>query len=254
MKKEIHLILLSFLIFSCEGEKQKTEIKKEEVAVKLSGEVEKIAKRHIEAELSIPASEKYSFHIYKENLDGDSEMDAIITVNRLDYAMNKAAMENKTAKRAELGFMGNYNYIFYYDGKLKQISAPVILPSSPKAELKVSFENVFSSKHKDILVDFRVLNASYKDIYTVSDHNPKRIFQWKNFDGLKSVISEAYYFEYVSGSIGLEKDIVVKKATLIQPQGEIDIFTYEPELVKTNEIVHQFFFHPESKKYMTMKK
>lgn len=240
-------------MISCEGENLKNEPNKVEAEVIETGRVEEIAKKHIRRELSIPGNEKFTYHIYKEKLNDDGATDAIITVNRLEYAMNEAAKENNSAKKAEIGFMGNYNYIFFYDGKLKQISTPVTVPSSPLAQLKISFENVFSENYKDVLVDFRVLNASYKDFYTTSGGTIKRIFQWKNFDGLKSDESEAYYFEFAKGTMGPHKDIIVKKALLIQPKNEIDLYSFEPEIEKKNEVVHKFFYHPEGKKYMTLK-
>ena len=97
---------------------------------------------------------------------------------------------------AELGFMGNYNYFFYFDGALNLISPPLAIPSSPMLPLKVSFENISSSSFKDILIDFRIRNSSYKDYYTVTNHSPRRIFQWKIFDGLGTPKEESFIFNY----------------------------------------------------------
>lgn len=252
MKKSIIFVLLTILVFACGEEKNPTDEVKETID-KSNETVESMAKRHIESRLSIPATEKYTYHIYKEYLDSDDKIDAIITVNRLSFAMDEAAKSTNTAKQAEIGFMGNYNYIFYYDGGLNKISPQIAIPSSPKAELKITFENIQSDIYKDILIDYRILNASYKDFYTVSNHIPRRVFQWKNYDGLKSETSEAYYFTYTDGSMSIVKDILVKKATLIQPSGEIDIYSFDPEMKKTDEIVHRFFYYPKQGKYLTEK-
>jgi hypothetical protein len=187
-------------------------------------------------------------------LDGDDKMDAIITVNRLQFALDEAAKSDNSAKRAEFGFMGNHNYMFYYDGGLDKISPQIAIPSTPQAELKVSFENVSSDAYKDILIDFRVRNASYKDFYTVSNHTPRRIFQWKNFDGLGSDVSEAFTFKIEEGAVGLQKDILVMKANIVQPKKKVDLFTFEPELTETNELVHRFFYNDQMGKYVTLKK
>ncbi|MEY3237505.1 MAG: hypothetical protein RI883_1606 [Bacteroidota bacterium] len=244
---------MSLLLFSC-SEKPKEQSKKNPSKKVLNQSVEQMAKRHMESQLSITATEKYSYQIYKAHLDDDEKIDAIITLNRLNFAMSEAASSKNTAKQAELGFMGNYNYIFFFDGGLNKISPPIAIPSSPLAELKIAFENIQSDSYKDILVDFRVLNASYKDYYTVANHIPRRVFQWKNYDGLKSETSEAYTFEYTDGTMGFVKDILVKKATLIQPSKDVDIYKYEPILKESDEVVYRFFYHPDQGKYMTQKK
>jgi hypothetical protein len=213
--------------------------------------VESMAKRHIEADLSIPATEKFTYHIYKAHLDGDDKIDAIITVNRLEFARQKAAQSENTAKRAEIGYMGNYNYIFYFDGGLNQISPNIPIPSSPMAELTVIFEHVTSDAFKDAIVEFRILNASYRDYYTITNHTPRRIFQWKNFEGINSDTKEAFCFSYDTGTMGPSRDIIVKKARFTQKESATDIYSYKPNLVPTNEIVYRFFYHPKQGKYVT---
>ncbi len=253
INKLIFCFVLAF-ISSCGDSKSKETVLPEVTEDNSKQTVEKMAERHIESKLSIPATEKYTYKIYKEHLDDDGKIDAIITVNRLEFAMDEASRSNNTAKLAEIGFMGNYNFLFLFDGGLNMISPQIAIPSSPMAELVVSFENIQSDKFKDVLVDFRIKNASYKDYYVISNHIPRRVFQWKNYDGLTSKISEAYYFEYGDGTMTEMKDILVKKAILKQPTKEVDVSKYAPELTKTDELVFRFFYHPKEGKYMTMRK
>ncbi len=253
INKLIFCFVLAF-ISSCGDSKSKETVLPEVTEDNSKQTVEKMAERHIESKLSIPATEKYTYKIYKEHLDDDGKIDAIITVNRMEFAMDEASRSNNTAKLAEIGFMGNYNFLFLFDGGLNMISPQIAIPSSPMAELVVSFENIQSDKFKDVLVDFRIKNASYKDYYVISNHIPRRVFQWKNYDGLTSKISEAYYFEYGDGTMTEMKDILVKKAILKQPTKEVDVSKYTPELTKTDELVFRFFYHPKEGKYMTMRK
>ena len=62
--------------------------------------VEVLIVRQIEGNLSIPATEDYSYTIYSEELNGDDSLDYIVTVNRLDFALNKAIEKGNTAQRA----------------------------------------------------------------------------------------------------------------------------------------------------------
>ncbi len=210
-------------------------------------------KRHVESALSIPSTENYTLEIWKENLDANAKVDAIITVNRLAFAMEEASKANNTAQRASIGFMGNHNYIFYYDGELDKISPQIAVPSSPKRKLTISFEHITSEKYKDILIDYRILHASYKAFYTIKNHLPNRIFEWKNFDGLTEQTTESFLFKYEKGSYSEAKDILILEGSFMQPAAQADPYQFDPEIKPTDKLLYRFFYHPETGKYMTKK-
>ena len=248
------LFAASLSLISCSEPTKESEGEKATSESDATETLDVMAKRHVESALEIPRTEKYQLKIYRAHLDGDTKEDAIITVNRLDFAIDEAIKGGNTAKRAELGYMGNYNYFFFYDAGLNKISPPFAVPSTPHKELSVSFENISSEAFKDIIIDFRIRNSSFKDFYTVNNHNPRRIFQWKNFDGLGSATSEAYHFKFNEGSVGLQKDILVYKAEIIQPKEKVDLNVFEPELLKSDELLYRFFYAPQMGKYATEKK
>jgi hypothetical protein len=199
---KLSVLLFLFTLFycaSCNEGKDRKEVAEEELPTNHL-DLNIYAKNHIESELRISVNEKYTLSIHKENLDGDDKIDAIILVNRYEYALEEAAKSVNPAKQAELGFMGNYNYFFYFDGALNLISPPLAIPSSPMLPLKVSFENISSASYKDALIDFRIRNSSYKDFYTVANHTPRKIFQWKNFDSLGTANATCFIFNFETGS------------------------------------------------------
>jgi hypothetical protein len=246
-------LLLPLLIWSCQ-EEQTQEPTTETVQgppTKGKQSLTNYADRMVRAKLGIQANEKFELKIYRAQLDADGIEDAVITVNRLDFAMKEAMASANPAKRAELGFMGNFNYFFFFDGKLDMLSPPIAIPSSPLLPLQVSFENISSSNYKDILIDFRIRNASYKDFYTVSNHTPRRIFQFKNFDGLGTTITEAYHFEYGAGSYGPQKNIFVMEAKLEALPNGADKNTFMPQLKPLEKIKYTFFYLESEAKYAT---
>jgi hypothetical protein len=246
-------LLLPLLIWSCQ-EEQTQEPTTETVQgppTKGKQSLTNYADRMVRAKLGIQANEKFELKIYRAQLDADGIEDAVITVNRLDFAMKEAMASANPAKRAELGFMGNFNYFFFFDGKLDMLSPPIAIPSSPLLPLHVSFENISSSNYKDILIDFRIRNASYKDFYTVSNHTPRRIFQYKNFDGLGTTITEAYHFEYGAGSYGPQKNIFVMEAKLEALPNGADKNTFMPQLKPLEKIKYTFFYLESEAKYAT---
>jgi hypothetical protein len=253
------LFAASFLILSCGDQAHNDNVLMQgddipsDVQSADNGTLEERAKRHVESTLSIPGTENYSLKIYKEDLDGDDKTDAIITVNRYDFALEEAASQGNTAKRAELGFMGSYNFIFYYDGGLDKISPEIAIPSTPQKELAIAFDHISSSTYKDVIIDYRIRNAKFREFYFVSNHTPRRVFQCKLFDGLGTKSTEAYHVKYAEGTMGIQKDILILNAELVQPQNEFDPLTYEPELKHGKQLIYRFFYHPKLGKYAIMK-
>lgn len=247
-------LLLPLLIWSCK-EEQTQEPTTETVQgppTKGKQSLASYADRMIRAKLNIQANEKFELKIYRAQLDADGIEDAIVTVNRLDFAIKEAMASANPAKRAELAYMGNFNYFFFFDGKLDMLSPPIAIPSSPLLPLQVSFEHISSTDYQDIVIDFRIRNASYKDFYTVSNHTPRRIFQFKNFDGLGTSLTEAYHFEYGAGSYGPQKNIFVMEAKLEGLPAGQDKNTYQPKLIPLEKIKYTFFYLDKEGKYATM--
>lgn len=250
--KYIVLIFL-FLLLSCK--EQKKEIPDQQVSegplVKGKQSLSAYADRTVRAKLGIQANEKFDLQIYRAHLDADGIEDAIIGVNRLDFAIKEAMAAPNAAKRAELGYMGNFNYFFFFDGKLDMLSPPIAIPSSPLLPLHVQFKNISSPDYQDILIDFRIRNASYKDFYTVSNHTPRRIFQFKNFDGLGTPFTEAYHFDYGAGSYGSQKNIFVLEGQLETLPTGADKNTFIPKIKPIEKIKYTFFYLESEAKYAT---
>ncbi len=252
MKNTFALLFLFAFIFSC-SENKSTDNELTEKENNKKQTLEEIIDRHVQSQLSIPSTEKYTLHIYKEHLDGDDKIDAIITVNRLNFAYEEANKSGKYEIRKELGFTGHYNYIFYFDGGLNMISPSIIVPSSPQAELVVKFENISTSAFKDVIVDYKIRNSSFRNYYNIMNHSPVQVFQWKLYDYLGEKNVEANYIEYSNGSVGLAKDILIFKGKLKNGNNVKDIYNFSPEIEKEGELIHRFFYLDKEGKYFTKK-
>ncbi len=207
---------------------------------------------HFKKTLFINENEKYSYEIYKEHLNGDSIIDAVITINRLAYAKLKAEESENSIKAEKIGFMGPFNAFFLFDGKSNTLSSPLVVPSSPLLPLKVSFENITSIDFKDILIDFRIRNSSFKEVYFIINKFPKLVFEWTNFDGLGTPNEEAYVFSFKDGR-NVVKDIIINEGEIDKLPEKIDLLTYEPIINKQNKKVKTFFFIESEGKYFTSK-
>lgn len=252
MKSIVYFLFFSLVLTSCsEGKSDQPAKITEEDPKNLS--LEEMTDRHVRATLGINPDEKFSLKIYKEHLDGDDKIDAVITVNRLNYALDEAAKSNNSAKQAEVGFTGNFNYIFYYDGHLNQISPDIKIASSPHGELKVSFEHISSEAYKDVLVDYKIRNSSFRDFFTILNHSPILVFQWKIYDRLGEKDPEALYFEYAPGTQSTAKDILIYPGNLDNASSVGDIYKFVPKISKKGELLHRFFYLDAEGKYFTKK-
>jgi hypothetical protein len=236
---------------------QACEINSEQQTNNKNDKIEKLTfnqrkDRHITGSLSMDATEKYSTEIYKEKINNDEFEDAIITVNRLDFAKNKAKTLKNGRQIAEMGYIGNYNYFVFYDGRLDKFSVPVLVPSSPINKLKISFENLSSENYKDLVVEYRVLNGSFRNYYTIYGDVLQEIFQVKTFDHIGDNKPEAYFIEYDKGSISDVKNIMVYEGKINNYSSNIkDIYQFEPEIIKKSKLFKRWFFNPKVMKYMT---
>lgn len=216
---------------------------------------EELIKRQVESRLGIHGNEDYSLSVYEENLNGDEDLDKVITVNLLDRALKEAIESGNVVKRAEIGYMGNYNFLFFMDGKTKSITEPIAVPSSPHAKLKVQFENIRTEAYKDVLIDFRIRNSSFRRFYTMINNLPRQTFEMKIFDGLGTPETEAYFSKYETGSYSLAKDIVVYKGILedMQFDDPMAIYSAEPIIKETEIVDRKWFYNDHERKYFTNK-
>jgi hypothetical protein len=251
MKKITYILPILLSLYSCKND---TSPKKEESTTTPEKKaLEDIVEQHIEADLQISPSENYKFKIYKAHLDSDDKLDAIITVNRLEFAVKKASKMKNPSIQKEANYTGHYNYIFFYDGGLDKISPSVLVPSSPMAELKVEFQNVTSAVYKDILIDYYLTTTCFRDYFTIRNHSLNLVFQWERFNVLDKTKPLVHYFGHDEGSVGLAKDILIYEGEITNLSEMKSIYTFKPNVVKNGKLLHRFFYFENEGKYFTKK-
>lgn len=244
---------LLLLLFSCSSnEVEKDVFDNPIIKDKKNMTFEERVKREIEAKLNIPVTEKYALEIKKTHLNRDEKEDAIISVNRLNFAINEASKKDSPAKRAELGYMGNYNHFFYYDGKLDKISIPMTIASSSKSPLKINFNNIQSDIYQDVSIDYKIRNSAFRNYYLIESGSLILVFQWKLYDQVGLDSYEANYIDFSEGSISLVKDILIYKGKIKNYSKSIEnVYTYDPTIEKDGDLLYRFFYDPKTAKYMT---
>lgn len=254
-----YIFLVGIFLFnsSCSEEPKKESdfFKDIENKVEVYKSIDEKIIRHIEGNLSIPRTEKYAYQVYKQHLNDDDSLDYIITVNRLQKALDEAIESNNVAKRAELGYMGNFNYYFYMDGLTKEISTAIAVPSSPYSELEVTFEHIKTEAYFDFMIDFRIRNSQFRRFYTIIGENPRQTFEAKIFDKLGDSNPEAYVIKFEPGSFSLSKDIWIYKGKMdpVTIESVNDVYAIHPKIYATDKLERKWYFGDTQNKYFTIK-
>lgn len=212
---------------------------------------DKRLKKYVEGSLRIPADENYKLKLYEEHLNDDGKKDIIITINRLENAIAKATQNGKVNKSDQLGFFGRHNYIIYYSTISNTFSKPIEFASTPQRELVLSFENISSETHKDLVVDYAIRNSQFRKIFLFIDDKPFYAFHWNLYDGWGTDELVANCFSYEQGSYSHVKDIVIKKGNMKNISKDDDYDTIEPEIECTDELIKRFFYNSKDGKYYT---
>lgn len=261
MNKLIFLFLPLFFLASCgnnddsEETAENTDNETETDTKESDTEFFNRAKREVMAKLKIPGNEDFKMQVYREEINSDTILDAIITVNRLEYAMEQAVKIGKQAKMAQIGFMGNYNYFLYYDGATGQFSVPIPVPSTPGRPLDVSFEHILSPVRNDVIIEYRVLNSGYKSYFSVfNERDLLLVFQWKYFENAGDDNPTALVHKIVEQPNSVYKDIYIINSEIDNYNKNIgDIYQYTPSITKEKEVLYKFTFDPRFTKYRLIK-
>lgn len=253
-------IFSAFLLLSACGTDssadKKSEIDKRKDEVKSDGYLSNAEiKRFVEGQLRIPANENYTMHVFEAQLNEDTVLDKIITVNLLDRAMNEAIQNKKTAKQEELGYMGNYNFFFYVDGESQKITSPIVVPSSAKANLRVEFTNLLSDANQDIMIDLRIKGSCFRRYYSIMNKVPVQVSETEVFLDLGTETQQLFYIQHEPNNQLAGKNIVVYEGVLKKAPttDELSDYTYFPDIQSSEKLIRRWYFSPQHMKYYLRK-
>lgn len=257
LKKYKFLLSLSILLFSllltaCKNENNKVEKSKKEKKSSLT--FEERAKRAIEADLKINASEEYDLQIHKAYIDRDTLEDAVILVNRKQWAFERAEKNENLNFAKKIGFTGPYNNVFVYLGKYDKFISTPNVGSSAEYSLEVNFEVITTPSQKDFYVDYRIRNSLHRNYYTVRND---RVFLTLNcpvFDKIGDLKPVAYSIQHRESTVRLSKDIALYHGEIANynPSKIENVNNYSPDqIISTDELYVFFIFDEKTMSYVT---
>lgn len=260
-EKLLFLAFFGFMVYGCDTQDEETGENPVDQITSNGNKENKGKKtkeeliRNIENQLKILPTEDYIINFYEESLDTDDEIDQVITVNLLNRAIKEAQAKNSVENRKKTGYVGNFNFFFFVDGKTGTITSPIAVPSSPHFKLLVSFDYLTSPTHKDIIVDFRIRRSQYRQYYTIKERAPFQVAESEVFENIGEDSLRVYSVQLEEMPNELWKSIAVYQASGSTKKIEQleDSYSYTPEIKKSNTLIRRWYFSPQYLKYYLRK-
>lgn len=252
---------ISLLLVSCKSNQQNDQSKIQEPEFGKDDDpnlpMEERARNRTIKMLGIPANEKFEVKLYQADLNSDNQLDAIVTINRLQNAeQNALGLKNEEILK-ENGYVGNYNYFMIYDGVTNQFSIPVPIPSSAKRPLQVDFISLFSSKYSTPVITYRIKDTEFRNFYYISpDGVMDKVFKMISYEHVGTPLEKAYGYEMQDkGTFSPVSDIFVYDGILKNAQAiSADFYGPNSEIENTNKLSRKWFFDPKQAAYVTPNK
>ena len=259
MKTFIYLLFaLSFYACNSDNEKEKKSLSKIENSpfdgLNIPDSIKKDFNKYLILSLKkyfqIDEREDYIIDSINLTINNNQVIEKIYTVNRLSKAKKDLVNSNNPAKFLELGMIGNYNNLIFYNPRTNAFHTPMSFPSSPYLGLIVNQISLSNSDNIEISVIYRIRDAAFKNFYHLNQDNIELVFSSKLFDNLKKVNPQAYYIE-INETSPYEKfkNINVYEANISKPKNDDDLNLFIPKLSKTNKLLNEFFYNQKEKKY-----
>lgn len=243
--------ILLLTLFSCKNEEQREQKKKEKKST-LSYR-ERIA-RQVEMELDINATEEYDLEIKKEYINPDTLQDALILVNRKQWAHKRAEQADNKEFIAQTGFVGPYNNVFVKLGGTDNLLKAPTVGSSADHKLDSKFLTLTSQAHKDFYVNYRIRNSMHRNYYSVRQDRLYLTFSCPVFDSIGEPNPRVFAIKHEESSVRIAKDIALYEGKIVgyDPSKIEDAFAYQPrQIVPLKDLYVYFIFDENSMKYKT---
>lgn len=263
MKNKLRNILFAVITFgvtSCDDSNQnssgvqKADIQSKKIINVFDTDFENYIRREIETDLGINAAEKYKLEIHRARLDKDTLTDAVITINREQFALERMKKEGKEKLLKNSGYTVRENYVFVYKGSSGKILSTPPIGSSIFHSLNVFFEQITTPGQHDFWVEYRFRNSLFRNYYTLKGETLYLTLNCPVFDQIGKKNPEVYYISHRNVETRIAKDIVIYEGFIpdYDPDKIDDINNYEPTKINRKEDIFVYFIYDvDRKSYVT---
>ena len=206
------------------------------------------------AKINVPLSDA-TVSLKRAHLNDDEFLDAYISVNLAKRAQQDFENSSNPAMFEDLGFLGNYNYLFVWDGETKKIGRPYLIASNALEELSVEEHHLLDPGYKTLSAIYRVRSSVFEIFFRYLNGNIIPVFSYKIMDEIGTNNPEAFVKKIVDNPTQIQRDIIIYEASIpgYSPEKAIQNRNYYPydNLEAKPVVVNRFFFEKTLGKYAT---
>jgi len=193
--------------------------------------------------------------MHRAHLNADAEEDGYVIMNLAPKAKKDMEKSSNPARFQDAGYMGDYNFIYVWDGKTKTLGTAFKLVGNGLIPLKVTASNFLDPGFKSLSAEYRVQNSIFETFFSNTNGQLIPVFSYTKVDLIGTPEMTVFTHKFQENPDRIEKDILVVKGELTAyneteaayNKNEYDIGKITP----TSEIVYHFFFDERSRKYAT---
>lgn len=256
MKLTPLFLLVSLALASCSEDVEEVNFDDVEdlFGVQLEFE-EKLVKELIFKRIKISESDLGTFEMHRAHLNADAEEDGYVVMNLAPKAKKDMENSSNPARFQDAGYIGDYNFIYVWDGKTKTLGTAFKLVGNGLVPLKVTTANFLDPGYKSLIAEYRVQNSIFETFFNNANGQLLPVFSYTKVDLIGTPNMSVFTHKFEENPERIEKDIIVVKGELSaydETEAALNKNDYPiGTITPTSSRVYHFFYDERSRKYAT---
>lgn len=247
---------IAIFFASCSGSSENELIEEEEDLFKVELNFEEAAlKDLIQRRIKIENGDIGSFEIHRTHLNADAIEDGYVVMNLAPRAKKDMEKSANPARFQDMGYIGDYNFIYVWDGKSRTLGTAFILKGNGLTPLKVTASNFLDPGYKSLSAEYRVQNSTFETFFMNINGQLIPVFSYNKVDLIGTPEMTVNTHIFAENPAQIEKDILIVKGELRdynETEAALNKNNYDVGYIKpTDEVVYRFFYDERSRKYAT---
>jgi hypothetical protein len=209
----------------------------------------------IVAKLKLSPEDIGTFEMKRAHLNADAKEDGFVVVNLAPKAKRDMEQSSNPARFQDAGYIGDYNYIFVWDGASQKMGPPFKLVGNGLIPLELSLNNLLDPGYKTISAKYRVQNSVFETYFMNISGSLIPVFSYLVVDQIGTDEMQVFFHKLEENPTQLELDIVIYEGLWADYEKEKAAFAKNDyplgKITSTGKEIYRFFFDPRSGKYAT---
>lgn len=193
--------------------------------------------------------------LFKAHLNADGKEDGVIALNLAPKARRDMENSNNPARFQDAGYIGDYNFIFIWDGATKTIGTAFKLVGNGLIPVVVNLVNLLDPGYKTVTAQYRVQNSVFETYFQNVNGSLIPVFSYLIVDQMGTDKMQVYHHALEENPSQIEKDIVIYEGLWSEYDADAaakDKNEYPlGSITSSGKEIYRFFFDQRSGKYAT---